>query len=133
MKNRVALLFLYTRFPGLVVGLWPQCGYRPTSTPMATEETQNSESRASNSVHGFEGTRLAVHADTLKRLVHLSSTNHDVTQTIHSRIATLENVTWPKWLESWLEKMAAKRHWGNFVAVRGQDRKIFESMSLYAR
>jgi hypothetical protein len=68
-------------------------------------------------------------ANRLKNMVERSSTTHDLTQSIHSHLPFVGKL---KWVPG-IEKLAAKYHWGNFVAIRGTNDRIFESMPIYAR
>jgi phosphatidylserine decarboxylase len=69
------------------------------------------------------------HAIRLKSVIERSSATPDVTQSIHSHIPFVGKL---KWIPG-IEKLAAKYHWGNFVAIRGTNDRIFESMPIYAR
>lgn len=72
-------------------------------------------------------------ADALRTLVNHSTTHTDVTQNIHGSILSMSGVPWLETLVPEIESLTTKLHVGNFVAVRGTDQRIFESMPIYAR
>ena len=84
-----------------------------------------------SNLHGSHKDDIARAFNQLVERSHPSSGNGDITQSIHgpahSRLPWLHKVV-PQ-----LESLADKYHIGNFVAVRGTNQRIFESMPIYAR
>jgi phosphatidylserine decarboxylase len=90
-------------------------------------EPPSTHKPATETTHDWAG--LTEHVDAFKSLIHPA----DVTKGIHGRHLLLERFPFlHKWVPG-IENLASKKHWGNFVAVRGTDKRIFESMPIYAR
>jgi len=71
-------------------------------------------------------------AKALITLVERSAKYPDVTEH-HVPMHMIKHMSWLHSLVPGIEKLAAKYHIGNYVAVRGSDETFFESMPLYAR
>jgi phosphatidylserine decarboxylase len=80
-------------------------------------------------------------AEALKETVERSNPQHpdnhnDVTQGIHGHLHHFASNGHHLWLNKFvpqLQSLAAKYHVGNYVAIRGTNERIFESMPIYAR
>lgn len=79
-------------------------------------------------------------AEAFKESVERSSPQHpdnhnDVTQGIHGHIHHFASGhhSWLNKFVPQLQALAAKYHVGNYVAIRGTNQRIFESMPIYAR
>ena len=69
----------------------------------------------------------------MSALVEHSSTQKDVRNSIHAPWHALPHLPHVAQLVPGLEKVAATHHVGNYVAIRGSDQRIFESMPLVTR
>ncbi|PPQ97431.1 hypothetical protein CVT26_006778 [Gymnopilus dilepis] len=71
----------------------------------------------------------------LSKLVATSADEPDVGHHILAPVHTLNksHFDWIRKLIPGIERVAVEYHVGNFVAIRGTDEKVFESMPLYAR
>lgn len=69
----------------------------------------------------------------LQEVVHRSGNTDDVSDTIHGETGTISSHPWLKEFIPGLHKWESSHHVGNFVAIRGTDDKIFETMPIYAR
>jgi len=67
----------------------------------------------------------------LENIVGRSLYNMDLSHSIHAH--STSHIPFFRNLESGLENFANKYHFGNYVAIRGTDKKFFESMPLYER
>ncbi|OCH91046.1 hypothetical protein OBBRIDRAFT_753808 [Obba rivulosa] len=72
-------------------------------------------------------------ASMLSALVEHSSTQTDVRKSIHAPWHTLPHLPHVAALIPGLEKLAAAHHVGNYVALRGSEERIFESMPAATR
>src|SRR5258708_2419478 len=68
-----------------------------------------------------------------EKLIERSDKHSNVTEHLHASMETVKDLSWLHSLIPGIEKLAAKYHVGNFVAIRGTDEKFFETMPLYAR
>jgi phosphatidylserine decarboxylase len=66
-------------------------------------------------------------------LIERSAKFPNVAEHVHAPMHTVKDLSWIHELIPGIEDLVAKYHIGNFVAVRGQSEKFFESMPLYAR
>jgi len=69
----------------------------------------------------------------LVAMVDRSAAHADVNEGLHMNLSELGKDPWFKKLIPGLEKLANKYHIGNYVIVRDTNKKVFESMPLYAR
>jgi len=71
--------------------------------------------------------------EALEHVVEQSSSQHDVSHSIHATAHSIGHLPLLKKLVPGLENLANKYHVGNYVVVRGTNEKFFESMPIYAR
>jgi len=66
-------------------------------------------------------------------LVERSAKYPNVTEHVHAPMQIVKDLSWIHSLIPGIEKLAAKYHVGNYVALRGSNETFFETMPLYAR
>jgi phosphatidylserine decarboxylase len=69
----------------------------------------------------------------LQEVVHQSGQKSDVSETIHADTSKVASHPWLYKFIPGIEKWESTHHIGNFVAIRGTDQTIFETMPIYAR
>jgi phosphatidylserine decarboxylase len=72
-------------------------------------------------------------AKAFSALVERSANSPNVAEHIHAPMHIVQDLPWVHSLIPGIEKLAAKYHVGNYVAVRGKNETFFESMPLYVR
>lgn len=99
-------------------------------TPLDPTHTKPVESIHPNNTPNAEPEHIL---KAFEALIERSTKFPNVAEHVHAPMHTVKDLSWIHELIPGIEDLVAKYHIGNFVAVRGQSERFFESMPLYAR